>query len=122
MPKRLVKSFTHAQRGIKHTLTTQRNIWIHFSAGVAVLLLAAYLRINLEKFMILVLTVCLVVVAEVINTSIETVLDFVSPSKHEKVALAKDVAAGAVLFASFGAVIIGILIFGPIIWGAMGWR
>jgi diacylglycerol kinase (ATP) len=52
-----------------------------------------------------------VLMAEMINTAVETVVDMVTQQYHPLAKLAKDVAAGAVLLASVNALIVGLLIF-----------
>jgi diacylglycerol kinase (ATP) len=51
--------------------------------------------------------------AEALNTAIEFLTDLVSPEFHPLAGKAKDVAAGAVLIAAIGAVVIGMFVFGP---------
>jgi diacylglycerol kinase len=94
-------------------LRTQRNIWIHLSIGIAVLLAAVWLRVSLVEMAILVLTISFVLVAEMINTAIEEVVNLAKPETHPQAALAKNIGAAAVLVAAIGSVIIGILIFAP---------
>ena len=62
--------------------------------------------------------------AEALNTAFELLTDVASPTFHPVAGQAKDVAAGAVLIAALGAVIISILIFGPYLtaWGRAMWR
>jgi len=55
-------------------------------------------------------------IAEAINSAIESVVDLVEPDKHPLAGRAKDIAAGAVLIASINSVIIGVVIFGPPLW------
>jgi diacylglycerol kinase (ATP) len=50
---------------------------------------------------------------EALNTSIEFVVDLLSPELHPLAAKAKDVAAGAVLIAAIGSLIVAFLVFGP---------
>jgi diacylglycerol kinase len=51
--------------------------------------------------------------AEALDTAFEFLTDVASPEFHPLAGKAKDVAAGAVLIAAVGAVIIGLLVFGP---------
>jgi diacylglycerol kinase (ATP) len=55
----------------------------------------------------------LVLGVEGINTAIEKMSDFVHPEFNEKIGFIKDVSAGAVMFVSIGATIIGLLIYLP---------
>ena len=51
--------------------------------------------------------------AELVNTAIEALTDLASPAWHPLAGKAKDVAAGAVLLAALGALVVGALVFGP---------
>jgi diacylglycerol kinase (ATP) len=81
----------------------------HFLAAVMVLLSCLFLRISAVEFILLAFAVTLVLLAELINTAIEVVVDLVSPEYHPLARRAKDVAAGAVLVASIGAAVVGYL-------------
>lgn len=113
MPKKFMRSLKYAHAGAKHALRTQRNIWIHLFIGLAVMAAAVWLRVSRVELAILVLTVSFVIVVEMINTAIEEVVNLAKPEVHPLAALAKNVAAGAVLAAAIGAVMVGLLIFVP---------
>ncbi|MFA4906475.1 MAG: diacylglycerol kinase family protein [Candidatus Margulisiibacteriota bacterium] len=113
MPKKFLRSFKFARAGASHVLLTQRNIWIHLFIGMLILLAAVCLRVKLVELAVIVLTVSFVIVIEMINTAIEETVNLVKPENHPLAALAKNVAAGAVLVAAFGSVIIGLLILAP---------
>lgn len=106
-------SFRHAFAGWWYVLRSQRNAWIHAVASVAVFVLALWLGLGRLEWSILMLTVALVWVAEFVNTSVEAVVDLLSPEIHPRAKVAKDVAAAAVLIAALAAVVIGLLILGP---------
>ena len=60
------------------------------------------------------ITVCLLsIIVELFNSAIEAVVDLASPTRHPLAARAKDVAAGAVLIAAIGALIIATIIVVP---------
>lgn len=113
MPKKFMRSFKYAHAGARHVLQTQRNIWIHLAVGVLVLAGAIWLKVSSTELAIIVLTVSFVIVTEMINTSLEEAVNLIKPENHPLAALAKNVAAGAVLVAAFGSVIIGFLILAP---------
>jgi diacylglycerol kinase (ATP) len=48
-----------------------------------------------------------------LNTALERLTDLVSPGFHPLAGMAKDIAAGAVLLAAVGAVLVGVILFGP---------
>lgn len=105
-------SFRFAFQGWKVVLQTQPNARIHLVVSLIAILLGFLLKISLAEWAIIVLTIAFVWVAELINTSIEAVVDMVSPQPHPKAKIAKDIGAGAVLFSAIISVIIGLLIFG----------
>lgn len=82
----------------------------HFVAACLILLLALFLRVTPLEFALLALSILFVLCTEMMNTSVEAVVDLVSPEFHPLAKIAKDTAAGAVLIAACGAVIMGYLI------------
>lgn len=107
----LVKSFNAAVEGILYAFKTQRNVKLHFIATALILIASIYFSITKIELILLLITVGLVLITEMINTSIEMALDFIVDRYHPLARIAKDVAAGAVLFASINAVFVGYLIF-----------
>ena len=92
---------------------SQFNAWIHVTATILVCAAGFYLRITGAEWCAIVLAIMSVWVAEALNTAIEFLGDAVSTDYHPLIGKAKDVAAGAVLIAAIGAVVIGLLVFGP---------
>lgn len=111
--RKLGQSMGWALSGLKYTLLTERNMKIHMAAALAVFTLAGWLGLSRLEWGLLVLTVFLVLVAEMVNTSIERVVDMVTREYHPLAYTAKNVAAGAVLLAALNAVIMGFIIFLP---------
>lgn len=113
MPKKFIKSFSYARAGAEHAIRTQRNIWIHLGVAVVVIGGALYFRLAAVELALLVLTIATVIVAEMFNTALEIIVDHLSPEIREEAGIIKNVAAGAVLLAAFGAIVVGCLIFWP---------
>jgi diacylglycerol kinase (ATP) len=107
----LLDSFNYAFEGIIHVLRTQRNLRIHFLAAVLVFGAAIAVGVTRLQLIALVLAIAFVLVAEMLNTAIEGVIDVSTTSFDPNAKLAKDIAAGAVLIASITAVAIGFLVF-----------
>jgi diacylglycerol kinase (ATP) len=107
----VIDSFNYAFEGIIHVLRTQRNLRIHFLAAVLVFGGAIAVGVSRLQLISLVLAVAFVLVAEMLNTAIEGVIDVSTTSFDPNAKLAKDIAAGAVLIASITAVAIGFLVF-----------
>lgn len=108
-----VRSIRYALQGLKLMLVTQHNAWIHAAATAGVVIAGLLLRINASDWCWLVLAMIAVWTAETLNTAFELLADAVSPGLNTVIGQAKDVAAGAVLITAIGAVIIGLLVFGP---------
>ena len=107
----LLDSFNYALEGIIHVLRTQRNLRIHFVAAILVFGAALAVGVTRLQLIALVLAIAFVLVAEMLNTAIEGVIDVSTTSFDPNAKLAKDIAAGAVLIASITAVAVGYLVF-----------
>lgn len=116
-----VKSFFHAFSGIGDILSTEHNAWIHAVFTIVSLSLSVWLRIHFTEFVLIVIVITLVWVAEAFNTVLEIVVDMVSPRYSKAAKRAKDIAAGAVLFASIGAAAVGFFVFAPPLMAKFGW-
>ena len=107
------RSMTYAWAGLVFTIRTQLNAKIHLCVGFLVLVMASWLGLDTLRFSILVLTIGAVLAGETINTTVESIVDLLSPEWHERAKIAKDVSAAAVLILSLTALIVGLLILGP---------
>lgn len=110
--KKVLKSFSHASRGIGYAFTG-RNFQIQFSIGLVAVILGRYFNISTTEWLFIVLSGGLVLALEATNSALEEVCNKFHPESHPHIALIKDLAAGAVLIASIAATVIGILIFWP---------
>lgn len=111
--KRWIDSANNAIEGILYAAKTQRHLRYHLYAAATVLLLSYIIGVNRFDFLIISVAVILVLLAEMLNTSIEFVVDIISPEHSEKARIAKDVSAGAVLITAFGAAVLGYIILFP---------
>ena len=111
-----VRSFGYAFAGWGRVLKYEPNTWIHAFVSVAVIVVAAWLRLPARDWAVLLLTIAIVWAAEFFNTAIEAVVDLVSPEEHPLAKVSKDVSAAGVLLAAITAVLIGLLILGPPLW------
>jgi diacylglycerol kinase (ATP) len=100
-------------------LKSQQNAWIHTFATIAVVIAGIVLKISYGEWCCLVLAIIAVWMAEALNTAFEFLADVASPEFHPLVKKAKDVAAGAVLISAIGAIVIGVIIFGPYVLGLL---
>lgn len=111
--KSLIRSFGYAFEGILHAFSNNRNLRIHFFAALVVILAGIFFHLTSLEMGILGVIILLVIVGEMINTAIEEMVNLITSEHRKEAKIAKDVAAGMVLIAAIGSVIIGFLIFIP---------
>ena len=110
--KRLL-SFKFAFQGVKLLFKEEHNSWIHLLLTVIAIILGVWLKISVLEWVLIVFCIGFVFVAEIINSAIENVCDFISPEKHSMIKRIKDLSAAAVLFSAVTSLIVGSLIFLP---------
>ena len=103
------KSFLFAIQGFRTAVATERNIKVMLAAGVCAVVAGLALQIDLLSWAIILL--CCGVMAELLNTAVETVVDLVSPEFHPLAGRAKDIAAAAVWVLSCIVAVVGVLVF-----------
>ena len=110
----LLKSFKYAFSGISYVLRTSRNFKIQLIFAVTSLMIGFLLQISQSNYVILIATIMSVLILEILNTSIESIVDLVVKKEFSSLAkISKDTSAGAVLLASINSVIIAVYIFVP---------
>ena len=110
----LLLSFKYAFSGISYALKTSRNFKIQLIVALTSVILGFLLQISLSNYMILIATIMSVLILEILNTSIESIVDLVVKKEFSSLAkISKDTSAGAVLLASINSVIIALYIFVP---------
>ena len=110
----LFLSFKYAWAGVRYAFTTQRNFRIHTLVGVLAVSLGICLAISPIEMAVIVMTCAIVMVLELLNTAIESVVDLtVKQTYHELAKIAKDCAAGAVLVSAIAAVLVAAFILLP---------
>ena len=106
-------TFKNARKGMRLVLKSEINIRVHCCIAMIVLALAFVLDFSVDRMCILLLTIGFVIVTEMMNSAVEFSLDAVFHNRYSKlVGMAKDISAGAVMFATVIAIAIGIMIFG----------
>lgn len=114
-----IKSANFAIEGILHAARTQRHLRYHFYSAFIVIVGSYILGVKREEFIFIALAVIAVLVAEMLNTAVEAIVDILSPEYHEQARAAKDIAAGAVLITAAGAALIGYIILFPYLKGTV---
>ena len=112
-PKKQLRSFKFAWKGIMTCAGHEQNITFHLIAATAVVIAGFAFRITPVEWMIALICIGMVITAELFNSAIERLVDLVSPEWNKIAAEVKDIAAGAVLVSAIAAAIVGVIIFVP---------
>jgi diacylglycerol kinase len=114
-------SFVYASRGFLLLWHTAPNFRIHIVASLCAVVFGLLFQILAAEWLILVITITIVLTVEGVNTAIEKMVDLCQPDRHPLARDVKDLSAAAVLLASTGALIVGVILFGPrfvrLLWG-----
>ena len=117
----LGRSFRCAMRGLREAWEGEPNIRLHAAAALGVLAGGVLAHLAAQEWLWVALAISLVICSELVNSSVERLVDLSVGSRVDPLAReAKDLAAGAVLLACLVAVVIGLLIFVPHL--VSGWR
>ena len=112
--KNVFMSFKYAFIGIYYVFKTSRNFKIQLIFALISLITGFLLQISQSNYVILIATIISVLILEILNTSIESIVDLVVKKEFSSLAkISKDTSAGAVLLASINSVIIAVYIFVP---------
>lgn len=109
--RRIVDSFNFAIEGLTEAIRNEKHMKVHILLAIIVVILAILTNAAKSEILIISVSVSFVMITELINTSVEALVDLISPKRHPLAKLAKDVAAGAVLIAAINALCVGYLIF-----------
>lgn len=112
-PRKFFWSFIYAANGIYHVVKSEQNFRFHLLAAIIVVIAAAATGLSAFEWIIIVISIFGMFMIELVNASIERVVDLVTPELHPLAKQAKDLAAGACLIYAICTVIVGLIIFIP---------
>ncbi len=107
------KSFEYALKGIRAFFRSEHNATLHLLATAVVIILAVVFPVTTAEAAVLAISVGFVWAAELFNTAIEKVMDFISVEKQPQIKYIKDLSAAAVLVAAVAAATAGLVVFIP---------
>lgn len=111
--KSLKGSFKHAYNGLKYAYYAENHIRSHIMMAFLAIFMAYFLDISKIEWLIIIASIFFVITLELINTSIEVIIDMIEPNLNPLAGLVKDISAGAVLLGAILALINGFVIFAP---------
>ncbi|MGI6778670.1 MAG: diacylglycerol kinase [Acetivibrionales bacterium] len=109
--KNLVESFNNAINGILYAIKTERNMKLHITAGLLVIVLSLFYELTRIEFIIVCLTISVVIICELFNTAIELIIDHLINEYSLKAKIIKDLAAGAVFISALASIVVAYFIF-----------
>ncbi|MBC7902476.1 MAG: diacylglycerol kinase family protein [Gemmatimonadaceae bacterium] len=108
-----LRSFGFAGKGVLDFFMEQHNAVIHAFATVIAVLMGFMVGLSAGEWTAITIVIALVWMAEIFNTALEKLCDFVSPGRNEDIRIIKDLSAAAVMIVSIAALITGFIIFIP---------
>jgi len=108
-----LKSFGFAFNGLLIFFKQEPNARIHLIATLTVFIAAVYFNVSFIEVIALVIVTGFVWVAEIFNTVIERIMDYISTEKSSAIKFIKDLAACGVLLSAMTAMVTGAIIFIP---------
>lgn len=106
-----IRSFGYAIEGFRTAVATERNIKVQLLVGVLAVVAGVVLRIDALSWVLVLLCIGLVLFAELVNTSIEAIVDLATQDLHPLAKRAKDIAAASVFTLSITSAVVGIIVF-----------
>lgn len=110
---RYYKSFCHALSGIWYALKCEHNMIIILAAAIVVVIAGLFFNLSAYEWLFCIMSIGMVSATEMINTSIEAVVDLETQKYHPLAKIAKDTASSATLIFSITAFIGALIIFLP---------
>lgn len=108
-----LKSFKYAFKGVWLLVTTEDSIKAQVFVACIAVILGFIFNISSIEWILQLLAISSVLVAEAVNTVVEKIADFIHADYHEKIGLIKDIAAGAPCIAACFSLVIAAIIYIP---------
>jgi diacylglycerol kinase (ATP) len=107
----LTRSFLNAFKGVSYCIRNERNMRIHLTIAVYLLIFSIFYNLTAFEYAVLFIIISLVLVTESVNTAVEAIVNLNIECYNKLASVAKDVAAGAVLICAIFAVAVGFELF-----------
>jgi diacylglycerol kinase (ATP) len=108
-----LESFKFALNGLLSLLKNEHNSRIHLIGAIAAIIMGIIVKLNYYEWSMVIIVIGIVFLAELLNSSIESLADIIDPDWNELIMRAKDYSAAAVLISAIIAIVVGCLIFIP---------
>lgn len=109
--RQVLRKFSFARDGFKAAYRLEQSFRIQLAISLAVVLAGGLLGLTRLEWLFVITAIGVVLSLELLNTTIEKMLDLLHPARHDSVKFIKDVSAAAVLISALAAVIVGLVVF-----------
>ena len=103
-----MKKFLDALNGLKIAFN-HKSVIIQIILGVIAIIGGLIIKLDYYEWFAFIICIVLVIMAEIFNTSIEKIGNYLSIEKDEKIKQIKDLSSAAVLITSIGALVVCII-------------
>lgn len=110
---RLFNAFKYSFDGLKYAYRFEQSMTIHIVTALVVTIVGLFVGLSLMEWLFVLMIMGFVMATELVNTSLEAVVDLITPEYHPLAKIAKDTASAAVLVFSSVAFISGLILFVP---------
>lgn len=112
-PKRILRSFKFSFDGLIYAYTHEQSLALHVIVMAFIITCGFVLEATLTQWAIILVMGALILVVELINTSIEAVVDLATDKYHPLAKVAKDTASAACFIADMTAAGMWLAVFTP---------
>lgn len=102
-----------AMNGIKEAFVRERNFRIHLVIATIVICCGLIIKLSIYEWITIIIAIFIVLLAELVNSVIERLIDYLKPEIHSDAKIIKDIGAGIVLVAALTSIVLGLLVFLP---------
>ena len=108
-------------RGLKHAIRGDSSFFAHGYRGTLIAITAALLGVNQWGWCLLVLAACLVLIAELAHSAVDTLARAIGDPEEPRLCMAREIAAACVLVAAFGSGTVTIIVLTWKLGELLGW-
>jgi len=111
---KIIRSVSIGITGLSHAFRLDRSFQLEIILGLPIYLLVGYILTPLTslEWIVFIGSYFLILIVELINTSMEKMLDRLHPEKHDLIRKSKDIASAAVLLSFlFAGIVVLVLYF-----------
>lgn len=108
-------------RGLKHAIRGDSSFFAHGYRGTLIAITASLLGVNQWSWCLLVLAACLVLIAELAHSAVDTLARAIGDPEEPRLRMAREIAAACVVVAAFGSGTVTLIVLSWRLAEYLGW-